>query len=552
MSENPNEKLNGPFSIVFFTIFSWVIVGYAFFQLIVFAGPLGDSFFYSDNPNDIHYVIFGVIALSLLARFVGGMFFGKMSDMIGRLKTIKIVLMGLLLLLISTVFLFEYEIHLELLPIFFIISRILIGFFTGGMWPSGAVYAVEKLQHYYKQEGEAAHSNRIVRVIFPTFSENETNNSTTHGTEKKIKHLGWQAAWIQSGFHWAILLEGLLLYYFLFIPYSFEDFWLVISSTGIILTSFGYALTFFMKESKIWENIRSTFPSYFSIKYDVMTKDGQKKIVNLWLITAGIMYLFYSTMGIITGYFPRSDYLISFCIDGIPCNFLYGGISFVLVALIAHLVPGTHLTNVWSDDIHDKDGKIKRTLRRFFGSSKFYLGCIRLDLRVLLKRIIPYSLQDVFEKNARKNRDLLIILSHGYMSLYLAIAIVVIFYIVFIFNPEGTDLTIPSEENPWMYVGVWIVIATLLFIVTSTWAIIPSILASMFAVPRRNFWTSTIYTGGTVVGFAAPFVSIQIIQQFDHVWLMVPFILGALSIVIGSRSLIMDNPERPGDKLDSH
>ena len=104
----------------------------------------------------------------------------------------------------------------------------------------------------------------------------------------------------------------------------------------------------------------------------------------------------------------------------------------------------------------------------------------------------------------------------------------------------------------WMYVGIWIVIATLLFIVTSTWAIIPSILASMFAVPRRNFWTSTIYTGGTIVGFAAPFVSIQIIQQFDHVWLMIPFVLGALSIVMGSRSLIIDNPDRPGDELYTH
>ena len=551
MSENPNEKLDGPFSIVFFTILSWAIVGYAFFQLIVFADPLGKAFFYSDNPNDIHYVIFGVIALSLLARFVGGMFFGKMSDMIGRLKTIRVVLISLLFLLVGTVFLFEYTLHLELLPIFFIISRILIGFFTGGIWPSGAVYAVEKLQYYYNKKEEKTYVNRLARVIFPSFQENKTNSPVKNKIEKKIKHLGWQAAWIQSGFHWAIFLEGLLLYYFLFMPNSFEEFWPTISWTGVILTGFGCLLTFFMKESKIWEEIRNKFPKHFSIKLDVIKKEDQKKIVNLWLITAGIMYLFYSTMGIITGYFPRSDYLVSFCTDEIPCNLLYGGISFVLVALIAHLVPGTHLTNVWSDDKHGQDGKIKGAFRRFFGSSKFYVGCIRLDPIIRCKRIVPHSLQDKFKKNAKENRDLLIILSHGYMSLYIAISIIVFFFLVFLLSPS-TDLAEQSKGYFWMYVGVWIVIVTLLFIVTSTWAIIPSILASMFAVPRRNFWTSTIYTGGTIVGFAAPFVSMQIIQQFDHVWLMIPFILGALSIVIGSRSLIMDNPSRPGDKLYTH
>ena len=576
-------RFNSPFYIVFFSLFGWIVAGYAFFMLIKFKDVIGNYFFHTDNPADIHYVIFGIIALSLLARFVGGMVFGRMSDKKGRLFVIRIVLISITLLVIFSIPLSWENSKIEsMVPIFFIVTRVLIGFFTGGLWPTGGVYALEKLQHYYEnnpkttsdkqldQEKNITSSKKIIDFILP-----HSNNST------QIKTLGWQSSWIQSGFQWSILLEVLLLYFFLHTNMEFTQIWEIISGIGVILGIIGIWWSLKMKESEQWVKMNKKIKNYdlkriFDIKIDSQNEIQRKTIVNLWLIMAGVMYLFYSTMAIIGGYFPRSDYLENMCTEQslIQCNWAFGAITFTIISLAAHIVPGHHLTRLWNitfKDFRDNNSEwrsygILEKIRKFVGHvfwrpSKLYPILLELDIK-RLPFFNRFTNEKYFIEKAASNRDSVIILSHAYLALYCALMILGFFFVVYLISGETTLIASTPSEEPIniilmgiVYAMALIIIGFILFVVTSTWSIIPSMLSSMFPIARRNFWTSAIYTGGTIVGFAAPFVSIQIIQQYDHVWLLIPLILGCISIVIGARSIITSSSEieelnrRPGDIL---
>jgi len=593
-----NSRQESPRMIVFFSLFGWIVTGYAFFTLIIFSNSIGNAFFHSDNESDMHYVMFGIIALTLLARFGGGLVFGRLSDIRGRLYVIKIVLISITVLTFVSLFFPFYDKNVEFVPILFIISRILIGFFTGGLWPTGGVYALEQLQDFYRKSKNYTPRNNW---FFPHSS-----------CSTKIKTLGWQSAWIQSGFQWAILLEetvklGLIQFSSsvpslpgnpLISDASFASHWVIVSGLGVAIGLVGIWLSFRMNESRVWERkvkdyyklwpkkILTSHPS-FDFRTDAKDPKLHKKIVNLWLIMAGVMYLFYSTMAIITGYFPRSDYIVDICPSngGAYCNWVFGALMFVIISLAAHILPGQHLTKLWNEttrgskawDSFDPDVKNRGFFRRaknfwqiFWNPSFFYRYLIRLDIRFFrgIRLITRDSNRDDHENNhineidkkfmekCYKNKDLLIILTHAYLVLWPSLALLAFFFFIFLslgntdipFHIGEIDNTIIREGlGLFIYASAFFLIAYILFIVTSTWSIIPSILSSMFPVERRNFWTSAIYTGGVVVGFAAPFVSIQIIQQYDHVWLLLPLIFGAISIVVGARSLIMENPFRPGD-----
>jgi len=599
-----NSFFESPRMVVFFSLFGWVVAGYAFFTLIIFSGSIGNYLFHTDNPADIHYVMFGLIALTLLARFAGGLFFGRLGDTHGRLHVMRIVLFSLTILMAISLFLPMPNNNMEFVPIFFIITRILIGFLTGGLWPTGGVYALEKIQHFHHTHRKPIKFR--FKKIFPA-----SNDRT------KIKTLGWQSAWVQSGFQWAILIEESIKIFLiqnttyvdsiLGSDYSFSDpifvsNWVFVSLIGICLGVIGTILAFFMNESSIWEKRMKKIDENYAessvktgetpyplvIKNDAQDPKNHKKIVNLWLIMAGVMYLFYSTMAIIPGYFPRSDYIVEVCTADslIPCNWIFGALTFIFISLAAHILPGQHLTKLWNDnvrghhsskwtdahpeikkayDLDDKSAKsilnrLKYRWRIFWNPSFFYRVAMRMDIKFLpmLNKFTRYELdRKKFIGNSYENKDLLIILTHAYMALYPALILLVLFFVVFLMYGSTDLTTVMVDENKHyedslrfiLYALSFLTVAFILFVVTSTWSIIPSTLSSMFPIARRNFWTSSIYTGGTIVGFAAPFVSIQIIQQYDHVWLLLPLIFGAISIIVGSRSLIMENLHRPGDNI---
>ncbi|MDH5431812.1 MAG: hypothetical protein OEW78_08040 [Nitrosopumilus sp.] len=551
-SQEKSEKNNDSArKIIAFSILGWVVTGYAFFTLIVFGNPISNSFFSSDNPVDPHYVVFSIIALSLLARFVGGMVFGRLSDLHGRLFVIKLVLTGSTIVMIFSAFLPYSGINLEFISIFFIISRVLIGFFTGGLWPTGGVYALEKLQFYYSKHkennDEKTDKNRIKRLIKKPIRKIKgifpiTENPT------QIKTLGWQSSWIQSGFQWSIMLEVTMSLIFTTIGIDFIQHgsetslsqWPIISVIGVGLGIFSVIVSGKMSESEQWQKIRAKINPLedLDLYQDVHDKDTRRKIVNLWLIMAGVMYLFYATMGIMGGYYTRSDYLVTEC-TGWCIQSLFHPIWITLISLVAHIVPGHFLSRTkWNDE--SKESK--------FLSYVNFLQ--KLDILLLLKKRKKYIDDGDIEAKSHDNVDARIILVHGYLVLYASAFFAVFFFIVFLLTGK-TQLVNPYANWEWInfliYPVIWIFTVSILFVVTSTWSIIPSILSSSFSIKRRNFWVSTIYTGGVIVGFAAPFVSIQIIQQHDHVWLLVPVILGTISIIIGARSFITDNLKRPGD-----
>lgn len=601
-------NFESPRWIVFFSMFGWFVTGYAFFTLIVFTDPIGNHFFHTDNPSDTQYIVFGIIAITLLARFAGGIVLGRLGDTHGRLFVIRISLISITVLtLVSALFPFS-KVNIELVPIFFLLSRILIGFFTGGLWPTGGVYALEKIQQYnadakleeYKKEHRV--KTLLKKYLFPSIKDSGKKSKDSN----MIKKFGWQSSWIQTGFHFAIFMELMLKISFINSPDYFRDVtkllseyftlnltslvslpfetqWFVISLAGGIIGTISILLSMKMSKSKIWfekrEKIRSdrekkkihkqnsdeffTYPHCLrfdeqDIKQDAQKPLPHKMIVNLWLIMAGVMYLFYSTMAMITGYFPRSDYLVSLC-NWEYCHWVYGSFVFIMVALAAHLIPGRHLSDLWNDPNPDIGPvSIFNTLRNFFKPAMFYNFLIRYDLILWLKRRFPKFIgktesEDELFCNYEKNKDLQIILTHGYIALYMAIFALIVFSSIFLVfghtNLIDNNFVQDSITMSVLYYVIFAFIVILLFVVISTWSIIPSTLSSMFPIARRNFWTSSIYTGGVIVGFAAPFVSIQIIQQYDHVWLLLPLIFGCISIIVGSRSLITSNPNRPGDNM---
>jgi hypothetical protein len=318
--------------------------------------------------------------------------------------------------------------------------------------------------------------------------------------------------------------------------------WSIISIIGVSLGIFAIIVSRKMSESEQWQKRRTKIetPKDLDLYQDVHNKETRKKIINLWLIMAGVMYLFYATMGIIGGYYTRSDFLVTEC-TGWCIESLFHPVWITLISLIAHIVPGHFLSrSKWND---------KSKNSRFF-SYVYFLE--RLDILVLLKKRKKYVDDGNVMAKSHNNVDARIILVHGYLVLYASVFFAIFFFVVFLISGT-TQLISPYANWSWInylvYPIIWIFTVSVLFVVTSTWSIIPSILSSSFPVERRNFWVSTIYTGGVIVGFAAPFVSIQIIQQYDHTWLLVPLILGTISIVIGARSFIIDDLKRPGDMV---
>jgi MFS family permease len=165
---------------------SWLFAGFDFILLPVFAFIFGKIFFPDPNPIFTILAIYGTLSLSLLGRVVGGLFFGRLSDLYGRRPVILItsLFLAISMIIFGYILPFLYVHHVSqhantminfvlIPPMIFVLLRIAIGFLIGGVWPTAGTLATENIFQNYKyrytmhcinSEGKVENQRRIQRA----------------------------------------------------------------------------------------------------------------------------------------------------------------------------------------------------------------------------------------------------------------------------------------------------------------------------------------------------------------------------------------------------
>jgi hypothetical protein len=87
----------------------------------------------------------------------------------------------------------------------------------------------------------------------------------------------------------------------------------------------------------------------------------------------------------------------------------------------------------------------------------------------------------------------------------------------------------------------WLLISTAFatLIANLGWALVPSMLASRFPTHLRITGASLAYNGGLTISFASPFIIMEFYLSIKSEYIIfIAMILGAISMIIGSRRLI--------------
>jgi MFS family permease len=139
-------------NIISISFFSWFFAGYDLVLLPLLAKEIGASYFPSINPSYSILAVYATFSMSLLARFFGGYLIGELADNHGRKPIVILCLFSISILMLLSAFLPSvHQVRVEMaygVVIAFIVMRILVGFFVGGLWPTVAIFSMERLYKY--------------------------------------------------------------------------------------------------------------------------------------------------------------------------------------------------------------------------------------------------------------------------------------------------------------------------------------------------------------------------------------------------------------------
>ncbi|MCF3140844.1 MFS transporter [Paenarthrobacter sp. AR 02] len=107
------------------------------------AVTISTVFFPSDDPTAALLATFGIFALPVITRPLGGVFFARFGDTIGRKQTLSLVLILMSLSTAGIGFIPSYEAIGVAAPILLIVARIIQGFSAGGEYAGGAALIAE-------------------------------------------------------------------------------------------------------------------------------------------------------------------------------------------------------------------------------------------------------------------------------------------------------------------------------------------------------------------------------------------------------------------------
>ena len=153
-------------------------------------------YFPNDNPVNSILVVYATLSLSLLARVFGGLYFGRLGDIYGRKPVVMICFLVISIIMIISAFLpsvFNKETSLFssypyfIIPLSFIITRISIGFFVGGLWPTAGVLAIENSYWLRFNKDYRDEEFNIAQILF----KNATKKMTRESARMTSRLLCW-------------------------------------------------------------------------------------------------------------------------------------------------------------------------------------------------------------------------------------------------------------------------------------------------------------------------------------------------------------------------
>ncbi len=261
---------------IILTFSLWAFAGFDLLLLQTVSVEIQKLYFPTEDPTVSILAIYGTLSLSLLARVFGGLFFGRIADKHGRKLVITLCLLILSITMslsayLPSVYDTDYNFNNILpptaLPILFILSRIIIGFFIGGIWPTAAIFAMEIL---FKNKCDE-------KTKSFEFNDRKEYNRLQEDFKDETKRATLKSTLMQIGLFTGALIS-VLLYLFskdfftsqivhdlffniqpFYIPYNSIDFvaWRSMSLFGGI---FGFIIylcyLLFFKESKEWINVK--------------------------------------------------------------------------------------------------------------------------------------------------------------------------------------------------------------------------------------------------------------------------------------------------------
>ena len=541
----------------------WFFAGFDLSLLPLFSAEVGKLYFPSDNPQISILAVYGTFSLSLLMRVFGGMYLGRLGDRYGRKPVIIISSWFLTIIMIITAYLpSDYTSnyvnytnnYVTYLTILFVITRALIGFFVGGLWPTAAVLAMENL-HWNKFEK----NNNGEKNAVPHNEEWkgwETRwEKWNNDFEKEVKRLTFQSSLLQVGYFLGYLVSALLLILyggniingdiikhltFPTIMHMDSDFPLW-RSMSFFAGFFQLVLTLFcikyLHESNKWKEWNEEWKEWMKKKQKdaklyrpgitslLENKKYRETLFSFWLILTGLMYMYYSTIITAPELFLRDK--VGEATDVISKQILQpmgGFFVFLLIMMaVAHIWVGIVFYFAW------KHPSFRSRLKKAL-SPKGIL-CMMSRIRYLFLKLIgydhKYNNKEHEESNNEKSDDLDVRL-----TIFLGFVLLIpmgIFGSIFFYMYQ------PDKSGVYavVYTGIVILVAN------AGWALIPAMLSSRFPIHVRSTGASLAYNGGLVIGFASPFIIIEssLILKSEYL-IFVAMILGAASMIVGARRLM--------------
>jgi MFS family permease len=159
--------------------FLGTIVEYYDYSLYGFsAGIIAEKFFPGvDKVSSLMYV-FGIYALSYLAKPIGSVFFSKIGDKYGRLFSLKITMVGIAIPTLIIGLLPEYNSMGFITTQILILCRFFQGFFVAGEYDGAAIYVIEHIgEKYHYTASSLTRSAGVVGLLLGIASTNLFNSS---------------------------------------------------------------------------------------------------------------------------------------------------------------------------------------------------------------------------------------------------------------------------------------------------------------------------------------------------------------------------------------
>lgn len=249
-------------SVLVGSFLGWSLDGYDLVLMLLVIPLISKLFFPTNSPTLSLLATFAAYVVTLVMRPVGGAIFGNFGDKIGRKRTMMITIIGFSAATFSTGLLPTWDMVGVLAPILLVVLRFTQGFFAGGEWGSGAVITMET----------APKSSR-----------------------------GLLSGILQSGYNFGFMMASIV-YFFVFAALPESQFidmgWRIMFFTGMVPGLVALFVRYKIEESEAWlEKVRQKKIERAPLRKIFSDSEMRKRFFLALVITTGLMYAYYTTMG---------------------------------------------------------------------------------------------------------------------------------------------------------------------------------------------------------------------------------------------------------------